>query len=343
LALVATCHPLLTLSADQAALMRGAASRALAPLAGDALRRLRPVGVRLATPPSPVCSAAAEDGLILEMDDLRVPAMPAILDTLWAGDPGEGFDSSAPDAGRWASPTGRLTARGRARRLGVAMAAVLLGLLVVFGGTFAWGADALATLQGLISAPAPAVVSAAPRDPVPESVWASLAARPLRLPTLVPGVACPAMRAYRLPRASVPYGFGTELGDGPVYLSAPAILNGTVRAHRAAYYGAHGAWGAVPVIWIIDGEYRGPALLRGRQIDGNHGLAFDGGLEYPIGNAIWQVGTPHPDLHLLSGASPAAKPSWRGFVRLLASGCYAIQVDGPSFSEVIVFAVLVDG
>ena len=78
-------------------------------------------------------------------------------------------------------------------------------------------------------------------------------------------------------------------------------------------------------LWAIDPEYDGPVLIRGRGIRPSQamGLGYDG-----------QVFT---ELEL-----PAEKTKrWRyapSFTILPSSGCYAFQVDGASFSEVIVFA-----
>ena len=80
-------------------------------------------------------------------------------------------------------------------------------------------------------------------------------------------------------------------------------------------------------------SYRGRVLIRGRRIDGHESLGFDGGK------------LPAPELRI----EPFDSVSWRGQptgsrgvpsdVRVLASGCYGVQIDGTSFSRVVVFRV----
>jgi hypothetical protein len=88
-------------------------------------------------------------------------------------------------------------------------------------------------------------------------------------------------------------------------------------------------WGGQKVLWAASPRYRGPVLIRGRQLDGSHAAGF-GADRVPV--AEMQV--------LSAGAfSPGEPPGWRewpSFVRLRAGGCYAFQIDGTTFSTVIV-------
>jgi hypothetical protein len=72
-------------------------------------------------------------------------------------------------------------------------------------------------------------------------------------------------------------------------------------------------------------RYKGPVIVRGRQLDGPGQLRFD---QWPQ----WSRRL-HVDLHLVGPEArlhPAAT-----FLR--APGCYAYQVDGHGFSYLIVF------
>jgi hypothetical protein len=84
------------------------------------------------------------------------------------------------------------------------------------------------------------------------------------------------------------------------------------------------AWKGAQVTWQTSG-YRGPILIRGRQVGGAGGVGFGEGH------------TPYDELQLLGNAMDAPPGQWPSFTRVQASGCYAYQVDGTSFSEVIVF------
>jgi len=71
--------------------------------------------------------------------------------------------------------------------------------------------------------------------------------------------------------------------------------------------------------------YQGPVLIRGRQVGGPAAVGFGEGH------------TPYDELQLLGKAMGAPPGEWPSFTRVQAPGCYAYQVDGTSFSKVIVF------
>jgi hypothetical protein len=72
-------------------------------------------------------------------------------------------------------------------------------------------------------------------------------------------------------------------------------------------------------MWIIAAGYTGPALVRGRQLDGPYQLRFERGV-VPSHERRLRGGGDHPST-----------------TRLRAPGCYAYQVDGLRFSYRIVF------
>jgi hypothetical protein len=90
------------------------------------------------------------------------------------------------------------------------------------------------------------------------------------------------------------------------------------------------SWLAGRVTWTAAGGYKGPVLIRGRELGGSGAVGFGEGR------------TPYDELQLLDTGhgAPAASGggrAWLSYTRVRAPGCYAYQVDGTSFSSVIVF------
>jgi len=163
-------------------------------------------------------------------------------------------------------------------------------------------------LVGLAAFGAALAPSAIARD----AGWSALE-RPLHLPHVVPGAACPISHSD----AAVDFGkFGIArgLGPGPAY---PILPRGILALVPAA---DGGRWAAQKVLWFVHPRYRGPVLVRGRRLDGSGLVRFDRGV------------VPPPELRLPAGTTE--RPS---FTRLRAAGCYAYQIDGEDFSRVIVF------
>jgi hypothetical protein len=98
-----------------------------------------------------------------------------------------------------------------------------------------------------------------------------------------------------------------------------------------------GPWHGQKVFWYVLPTYRGPVLLRGRRLDGPEEMRFDGGREPPREIRI----------------APGETVSWDGrqegsrgrpsAVRVRATGCYGVQVDGTSFTRTVVFRVTLSG
>ena len=144
--------------------------------------------------------------------------------------------------------------------------------------------------------------------------------RPLHLPKLAAGAPCPVS-----PARDVSPSYGLALGPGPVYpvgLGAESTLS---------FGGAHfpPPWTGNKVLWVTAPRYRGPFLVRGHQLDGPWWVGFEDG--------------PRPLAEL---PFPSAKQGglyrrqWRQtatYTRVRAAGCYAYQIDGTSFSRVVVF------
>ena len=157
--------------------------------------------------------------------------------------------------------------------------------------------------------------------------WAKLR-RPLHMPHLASGAKCPVTATSR---PSPPY--RATLGRGPAY-PLTAWRAGTlsffypVRASQGWY---PSDWSGQKVFWIVAPRYRGPLLIRGRQLDGPHLVRFEDG------------SSPAAEFRAPAGGvtSTGGFRAVGGYTRLRAPGCYALQVDGATFSRVIVFRAVV--
>lgn len=86
------------------------------------------------------------------------------------------------------------------------------------------------------------------------------------------------------------------------------------------------------MLWFVNPGYQGLVLVRGHQVDGPHMIRFDGGPDSrPLAQQLV--------IDTTLGGSPW--PNTFAATRLQIPGCYAYQVDGANFSEVIVFQAVV--
>jgi hypothetical protein len=163
----------------------------------------------------------------------------------------------------------------------------------------------------------------------PAWTWASLH-RPLHLPAVAPGAPCPVSVSRR-------DDLGPAIDSAPVPGPGPAYPAGLARdvtlefvyppdPRQTDFYGT--GWGGNKVLWWVKWSYKGPVLIRGRQLDGLHRVRFDRGSPPRTEIRIPPYATPH------YRDRPRDRPS---YTRLEAAGCYAYQIDGVGFSRVIVF------
>jgi hypothetical protein len=153
--------------------------------------------------------------------------------------------------------------------------------------------------------------------------------RPLHVPQA--NGACPTTATKQL-------GKWTFSHAAPVYLqnvgSAPEP--GTIDISQSLVDAT--GWRGQKTPWLVPAPYRGPVLIRGSRIDVSGEMRFAKG-----------YGDHLAELRFRSGESNGARSRIEGLpgrYRLLASsalfrssGCYAFQVDGLSFSVVIVVRV----
>ena len=159
--------------------------------------------------------------------------------------------------------------------------------------------------------------------------------RPLHLPRLAPGAPCPVSRIdQRVDWERISIFGGSGIGRGPVYPGLGAS-GGALTASPDVEYG--GPWAGGKVFWYVRPSYRGRVLIRGRRLDGPQRLGFNGHrlpareLRIERGTTVSWEGQP---------------PGSRGVpssVRVRAPGCYGVQIDGMSFSRVVVFQAVLSG
>jgi len=153
---------------------------------------------------------------------------------------------------------------------------------------------------------------------------AELLQQSLKLPKLKPGAECPRATGKQIAPA-----YGLAVGNGPVYAAGFGV-EGILHFDQpipmgSQFYGS--TWSGNKVLWIVAPAYRGPVLVRGGRLDGPEALRFNLGLDPP--SELWMDAVPN-----YFSDDWRAEPS---FTRLQAPGCYAYQVDGQGFTEIIVF------
>jgi hypothetical protein len=155
--------------------------------------------------------------------------------------------------------------------------------------------------------------------------WSGLR-RSLQIPRISPGMPCPVTPARVLSRA-----FAPGQGRGPAYPVGAAGGLEFIYPVRPSQGWYPSEWGGNKVAWVAPRDFKGRILVRGRQVDGRHGLRF-GDEPRPV-----------MELHLTLDASDLGEGGWLQFgtfTRVRAAGCYAWQVDGRKFSRVIVFRAI---
>jgi hypothetical protein len=251
------------------------------------------------------------------------------------------FDDDAQDA----PAAVRLAegARGRLRRRRRALGgAVAAAAAVVMVSALAWGtAGTTATGPGpsrdggttVVPDPPPRHPYCAAGSSCDQSEQIDELRRPLSLPAVPAGGACPVSEVHTMPKGG---GFNTDY---------PAIGEGPFRATGQADWGfadpppieepyTDTDWRSAKVIWHVDPTYSGPLLLRGARIDGPGELRFDRYLG-ALGQGDAPTGYEELAYPAMTG-DPGLRTPPSG-VYLTSPGCYAIQVDGTTFSQIIVF------
>lgn len=157
-------------------------------------------------------------------------------------------------------------------------------------------------------------------SPPPNNDQARLT-RPLHLPVLRPGQACPVSRGT--PTHSSDF-TGSALGVGPVHPIATGNEGLGSNTHAPG-------WLAIKSLWLSDPQYQGPFLVRIRRLDGS-GPA--GVLEDPTVTSFFVPAGP------TWNSEPGGYREITGATWVKTPGCVAWQIDGLTFSNVIVIQLL---
>jgi hypothetical protein len=152
---------------------------------------------------------------------------------------------------------------------------------------------------------------------------------PLHLPALATGASCPISRSHQLSAA-----FAPGLGDGPAY--PVGISHGVLRfeyppTSKDTVFGGSD-WGGQKVLWVVDPSYHGAVLIRGGRLDGTESMRFGPGRD-----PARELRLPLEQRNMTGGWA-----NYPSYTRLRAAGCYGYQIDGTSFSKVIVFRAVIE-
>jgi hypothetical protein len=151
--------------------------------------------------------------------------------------------------------------------------------------------------------------------------------RPLHFPVVKRRARCPATPGAPI---STPYVAGVALGDGPVRAlpaSAGDLRHGIVDLDPASVPG----WREIKTIWISSPDYQGPFVIRAERLNGPGPIVLGGSGALPT-PVMPLVVPPGPTLNGGGGWRTVPSGTWAR-----SPGCYAWQIDGLNFSEVIVF------
>jgi hypothetical protein len=169
----------------------------------------------------------------------------------------------------------------------------------------------------------------------------SVNARPLRLPVARAGEGCPVSGGTRTTVPNQPHIFGAFpgalwFGDGPVYFSWSWSLvppgDGATFSLSGVPLETPGQRAKTP--WTAVPSFAGAIVVRGRAIDGSgHVLHFNGGNERGANEMM----TLHaPD----DGATNGLWQFWASSMWIPVPGCYGIQIDTTSRTEIVVFKAI---
>jgi hypothetical protein len=155
--------------------------------------------------------------------------------------------------------------------------------------------------------------------------------RPLDLPAVAPGTACPTSSVdERVDWEAANIFGGSGIGPGPAYpgLGSPPV--GELRVEpdrRSAWYGSK-------VFWYVKPSYRDRVLIRGARLDGAGEMRFSEvgqrrsrELRIGVRDTVQWDGQPRHSRGVPSDVFASG------------AGCYGVQIDGANFSRTVGFAV----
>ncbi|HEX8597424.1 MAG TPA: hypothetical protein VF952_02810 [Chloroflexia bacterium] len=173
---------------------------------------------------------------------------------------------------------------------------------------------------------------AAEASPTPD-LYAELRQRPLKTQPLGPGEPCPTSKSRKDLRPGI-----SLFGNGPVYLQKATFrvpdvpdIDGDFGLPGYIYDESKKAY-RIKGPWLSEPHYPGPILIRGHRFDGDGVVRFD-----------YAGGRFSPEMRLEDLNSLDADSGWRFWPSTIwvpGPGCFAFQVDGLYFTEVIVLRAI---
>ncbi len=122
----------------------------------------------------------------------------------------------------------------------------------------------------------------------------------------------------------------SDLGPCPISINSSGPVSPRELPAGVGFHTVRGSqWLEAEITWTAVGGYKGPLLIRGAMLGGG-ALGFGAGA------------VPYDELQLLDAGQGAPRVTgdgraWITNTRIRSGGCYAYQVDGTSFSEMVVF------
>lgn len=157
--------------------------------------------------------------------------------------------------------------------------------------------------------------------------WTTLESKPLHLPTLMPGAACPVTPS----RQNVSPDRQYVVGQGPAYIVSQIPIT-SIAFDDPGPLDPGSPWKISKVFWQLPATLTGPAIVRGRELGGTQTVMFNGGLGQTTEN-------PQGTEPILSDLRLSGNGQWNTyttFVRIQVVGCYAFQTDSLNATDVIV-------
>ncbi|MGI8577735.1 MAG: hypothetical protein ACR2KG_07415 [Nocardioidaceae bacterium] len=186
-------------------------------------------------------------------------------------------------------------------------------------GCYAWEIDGPHVSQVIVFKAVWLADSTVPHAAVDPQLWVKLMRRQLRIPRLPSGAECPMDRQSA---GSAHHLFGIPKHPGPVPGPGPAYPQDYVQVSAQ-----HGLGFVGVEVWNVDNTFKGPILVRARQVDGHGQVVFQKSVPgaHQSSLRLYPPQPGHPRLAVYSA------------VRVPSPGCYAFQIDAPQFSRVIFF------
>jgi hypothetical protein len=155
-----------------------------------------------------------------------------------------------------------------------------------------------------------------------------------QLPKVASGGECPAGESHEYDNGQ--FG-GFALGQPPLQpliginrpSDAPSTKKGILHFSRSP---DEPGWHQIKTLWFAWPSYQGPALIRGRQLDGTNPILFG---ESPSLTDPYLTAEP-------TANGENGFREWPGATWIRAPGCYAWQIDGVDLSYVIVFEARIE-